>query len=345
MSDSADTTHVTTPAPAQGRGTPSRARRLGLLGLALGLLLIVVLAGAAYGGYQAGAAQRQTQALATQTYELENQYALGLADLQSGRYVVAVARFEYVLELDPNYRDASAKLAEAQAAAQITPTALASAAAPTAAGTGTPAPTQSQAAANLFAEANTSFAAEDWDGVISALTQLHSVDPDYEAVRADGMLFLALRNRGVARILGDAMEAGIFDLDNAEAFGPLDSEARNVRAWARTYLAGRDYWGLDWKRSMDIFEELSLIAPYFRDTDRRLFEAVWRYADQLVAAGDYCGAVERYERALLLFADESVSAKLTTAQESCANPPPPDENGEASGEGTGTPPAEGTPSP
>jgi hypothetical protein len=99
---------------------------------------------------------------------------------------------------------------------------------------------------------------------------------------------------------------------------------------------------------MDIFEELSLIAPYFRDTDRRLFEAVWRYADQLVAAGDYCGAAERYERALLLFADESVSAKLTTAQESCANPPPPDETGdtgEGAGDGTGTPSTEGTPSP
>jgi tetratricopeptide (TPR) repeat protein len=351
MADSLDTTHLTSPAPAHGSGKPSRTRRKWvLLTLGLVLILLVVLGAAAFGGYQAGVVQRQAQWQATQVLELENQYALGLADLQSGRYEVAVARFEYVLQLDPSYRDASARLAEAQAGAQLTPVAPASAAAPTAVVTPTPAPTESQEAAEVFALANTSFSEEDWDGVISALTRLHSVDPDYEAVRADGMLFLALRNRGVARIMGDAMEAGIYDLQQAEAFGPLDMEALNVRAWARTYLAGRSFWGLDWQRSMEIFEELSLIAPYFRDTDRRLFESVWRYADQLVAAGDYCGAVERYERALLLFVDENVSAKLLTAQEGCANPPPPDPAGTPSGDVTPTgdvtpPPPEGTPSP
>jgi tetratricopeptide (TPR) repeat protein len=331
--------HATSPAPASGRRA-FPLRKLGLLGLALVLLLIVMLAGAAYAGYQAGQSQRETDWQATQAVEIEHQYDLGLADLAGGRYEVAVARFEYVLQLDPNHPEAGQKLAEAQASLAATATPRPTAA--TAEVTATPAATEDQAAANIFAEAEARLAEQDWDGVIEALTRLHSVDIDYEAVRADGMLFLALRNRGVARIQGDAMEAGMFDLDQAEAFGPLDSEALNLRAWARMYLAGRSYWGLDWFRTMEIFEELSLVAPYFRDTDRRLFESVWRYADQLVVAGDYCGAAERYERALLVRADDSVSAKLTAAQEGCANPPPP----ELGAEGTAAPAtAEGTPSP
>ena len=336
--------NATSPTQAQGSAPRSPLRRRVLVGLGLAAALIVVVSGAAFGGYQAGQEQRETSFQATRTYELENQYALGLADLQAGNFELAVARFEYVLELDPNFRDAGAKLAEAQVGFGATPSPRPTAAVATATLAVTAEPTESGEAASLLAQAQASATAEDWDGVLSALTQLHSIDPEYEAVRVDGLVFRALRNRGVARIMGDAMEAGIYDLDQAEAFGPLDSEALNVRAWARTYLAGRSYWGLDWKRTMDIFEELSLIAPYFRDTDRRLFEAVVNYADQLVAAGDFCGAAERYQRSLLLFTDDTVSARLVAAQEGCANPPPPTAEGGLPGTET-TPVVEGTPAP
>lgn len=338
--------NATSPTPATGHAARPPVRGRLLLGLALVILLGFVLSVAGVAGYQSGQEQRQTSFEATRTYQLENQYALGLSDLEAGNYEVAAARFEYVLELDPNYRDALARLNEAQAGLGATPIPRLTLAVATPTLAVSPLPTESGEAASLLAQAHARAAAEDWDGVISALTHLHSVDPNYQPVRADGLLFRALRNRGVARIMGDAMEAGIFDLDQAEAFGPLDNEAANVRTWARTYLAGRSYWGLDWKRTMEIFEELSLVAPYFRDTDRRLFEAVVNYADQLVAAGDYCAAAERYQRALLLFADDTVSTRLTTAQASCANPPPPTAEGsEAAGDGTVTPPVEGTPAP
>jgi tetratricopeptide (TPR) repeat protein len=329
---------VTTPTPAQGRREDLGARRWVLLGAALFLLLIIVLGGSAFGGYQVGMAQLAADSAATRSYEVEHQYALGLDDLNHGRFELAAARFEYVLQLDPNFRDAGDQLARAQAGLAITPTARPSPAA-TRAATATVGPTRVNRAAAIFEEAQARFADSDWDGVIEALAQLDSVDRNYEAVRADGMLFLALRNRGVERIQGDAIEAGIFDLDTAEHFGPLDTEAVNLRSWARTYLAGRSYWGLDWPRTMEIFEELSLVAPYFRDTDKRLFTAVVMVGDQLAAAGDYCTAAERYSRALLIRADEDVSAKLATAQENCASAPPP------SDEGATPPAADGTPSP
>src|SRR5690349_7767619 len=73
----------TSPTPAAG-GLPL-GRRLSLIGLAVAALLLVVLAGAAYAGYQAGLSQRQTQFQATQAADLALQYDLGVADLAAGR--------------------------------------------------------------------------------------------------------------------------------------------------------------------------------------------------------------------------------------------------------------------
>ncbi len=306
----------TSPAPA--RAAPSLARRLAWLGLIFALILLVVLAAAAYAGYQAGLSQRQIELRATQTAELGHQYDLGAADLAAGRYEVAVARFEYILLLDPAYRDASQKLAEARQALQATATP-----APTATAPATPAPTKTHAAAEALAQAQALLNAGDWGGAIEAVALLHSIDPNYEKVKADGLLYLALRNRGVERIKGDGMEAGIFDLDQAEAFGPLDNEASDYRAWARLYLAAQSFWGVNWKQTMDILEQLYPIAPYFHDTASHLFEATVHYADELVAAGDFCAAAERYGAALSIAADEAVSSKLAAAQENCSATPAP----------------------
>lgn len=330
---------VTSPGTPPMRRVSAGVRGRLLAAAGVLILLLMVLGGAAFGGYRAGLDQLQAHWQATRTYEVEHQYALGVDDLRSGRFELAVARFEYVLQLDPGFRDAGQQLALAQAGlartptpqAHYTPTPAATAAA------ATPRPASDNEAAAIFAEAQQRFAASDWDGVIEALARLDSVDRDYQAVRADGMLYLALRNRGVARIQGDAIEAGIYDLDTAERFGPLDTEAYNLRNWARTYLAGLSYWGLDWPRTMDIFEELSLVAPYFRDTDKRLFTAVVTVGDQLAAAGDACAAAERYSRALLIRADDEVSTKLEAAQQACGTAPADEGTAPSSGEGSPNP--------
>jgi hypothetical protein len=331
--------HVTSPATRPMRRQNAGLRRW-LLAAGLLIFLLTVLGGAALGGYQAGLEQLQSNSQATRTYEVEHQYALGLDDLRNDRFELAVARFQYVLQLDPGFRDAGQQLALAQAGLARTPTAASQntpTPAATAAASATPRPTEANEAAAIFAEAQQRFAASDWDGVIEALARLDSVDRDYQAVRADGMLYLALRSRGVARIQGDAIEAGIYDLDTAERFGPLDTDAYNLRNWARTYLAGLSYWGLDWPRTMDIFEELSLVAPYFRDTDKRLFTAVVAVADQLATAGEACTAAERYSRALLIRADDAVSAKLAAAQQACGAAPADDGTAPPSDEGTHSP--------
>jgi hypothetical protein len=173
--------------------------------------------------------------------------------------------------------------------------------------------------------------------VISSLSNLHAVDPNFEAVKANGMLYVALRSRGITRILGDEMETGMYDLDQAEAIGPLDAEALNYRAWARLYLAARSYWGLDWRESMQILQQLYVLAPYFRDTSVRLYQATVNYADQLAKADDNCGAAKHYAEAQALSPDAQVADKLTAARAACAQTPQPNT--------TGTPTPDTTPTP
>lgn len=309
----------TSPAPLR------LGRRLPLIGLGIAALVLFVLSGAGYAGYQAGLAQRDTQARATQAADLELQYELGTGDMAAGRYPVAQARFEYILQLDPHFRDAGQKLAQVRVAMAVTPT-------PTLApATATPSPapsaTQSHAAADLFAQAQQQYAASNWDAVITTLSRLHAVDPTYEAVKANGMLYLALRNRGVALIAGDGIETGMFDLDQAEAIGPLDSEALNYRAWGRLYLAAQSYWGLNWQQAMEILQQLHLLAPYFHDTTALLVTATVNYADQLTHSGDYCGAAQHYVEARALTPDPKVAQALAAAQANCAHTPTPSASG------------------
>ena len=299
-------------------------RRPALL-IVVGLLLLLGVVGlAGFAGYQAGLTERNSTEQATRAADLLMQYNLGLADMNSGHYDLAATRFEYILGVDPAYPGAAGQLARAQAQLHITPTAPA---VPTLSGD-TP--------AAILAVAEQQAAAGNWDGVISQVALLHAADPAYEVVRADGLLFVALRNRGVARIQGDSMEEGIFDLTQAEAFGPLDSEAVNYRAWARLYLAAQSYWGVNWETAVQILQQLYVLAPNFHDTTQKLYQATLAYARQLNAAGDYCGAAAQFLSAQTVVADPAAAEAQATAQATCLLTPTVDLT-------AGAPPASGTP--
>jgi Tfp pilus assembly protein PilF len=67
------------------------------------LALLVLAATSAFGGYLSGI-QRRTSFEATQvTSKVDEQFQLGVKDLQAGRYELARQRFEYVINLDPGY--------------------------------------------------------------------------------------------------------------------------------------------------------------------------------------------------------------------------------------------------
>lgn len=295
------------------------SRLLSMLGVVFAVVLVVVLGGAAWAGYQSGLATRAEQLRITQSMDLQAQFNLGVEDLEARQFSRAAARFEYILGLDPNYPGARERLAEAQAGLQVTPTAIPP----------TPEPVTGEDPAAILAAAQEAADAGNWDAALSQITRLHAVDPDYEVAQAENLAFAALRGRGLARIQGDEMEAGIFDLDQANAFRPLDQDARNYRAWARLYLAAKSYWGLDWARTVEILQQLYVLAPNFKDTSRLLYQATLNWADILNASGDACGAAENYAAAQQFFVDPSVAERLAAAQTNCALTPTPDPAAEA----------------
>ena len=309
------------PAPVSRLTAMSRPRKILLIGLAAVAVVLAALASAAYAGYQVGTSQRQAAAQSTQAVDLQHQYELGLADLAAGRYEVAQARFEYILQLDPQFRDARQRLDQAGLALQATATPTPTLAPPTP--TATPSAIPSHEAADLFSQAQALFTAGNWDAAITTLGHLRAVDANYQAVQVAGLLYEALRNRGIDRIKGDAMETGIFDLDQAETIGPLDVQALNYRAWARLYLAALSYWGLDWQQSMQVLQQLYVIAPYFHDTSTLLYQATVNYAAQLAKSGDACGAAKHYAEAQALSPEPAIGNALATAEAACALTPAP----------------------
>ncbi len=317
-----DETSPTGPAPVTPTTsvTPNKlrpSRTLSLLGLIFAASLLAVLGVAIYAGFQAGNAQRVESLRATQMADLKTQFDLGLADLANRRYIAAATRFQYIVDIEPDYPGAAAKLAEVQALLNVTPTPAPSPA-PT-----TP-PITSGNPAEIYTRLERHSSEDNWDAVISEATRLLAVAPTYKPVETAGLLFKALRNRGLARIQGDEMEAGIADLDQAARFSLLDDEARSHRAWARLYLAAKSYWAVNWAETAGILSQLHLLAPNFKDTTSLLREATVKYAEQLAAAGQACEAATQYAAAQQLAPDEATANALAAAEAACQLTPTPE---------------------
>lgn len=281
--------------------------------LSIALSLSGILALAALGGYSAGSAERERTAATAQAVELARQFQLGLDDLSAGRPSLAVQRFEFILALDPAYPGAAQRLAEARAAIpQNTATS------PTPLPSPTPIITVGPETAKiLFEAARSAFDQKQWDKALQKLGALRVISPDYERAAVRSMLFRALQNRAIDYINAGKLELGLADLDQASKIGALDPDAQQYRQWAEIYIAGVSYWGLNWPRTVETFQLLYKIAPYFRDTITRLHDAQLAYARQLDAQGQPCDAVTHYAEALKLQPDKLVEDQRTAAETAC----------------------------
>lgn len=308
-------TSETSPTSAHPAMTPLR-----WLGLALVVMLVVTVLGAAWAGYTAGLEARAGHIRATQAASVRLQADLAVQDAQAGRWALAVERWQFVVDTDPAYPNAQTQLALARAAMHATATAQALPPTPTFTPP-PPTPTSEVVLGNpaaMFAQAQAYFQARNWNGVIVELAALHAIDPHYQAEQANGLLRTALQQRGIARILGAEMEAGIADITQAAAFGPLQPEAQNHRAWARLYLAASSYWGINWQESAAILGQLYVLAPNFKDTAARYREALTNHAAALAQAGQACPAEAVYRELLTVFPASNVGEALAQAQTACA---------------------------
>jgi hypothetical protein len=319
-SDTNDTVpYAMTPEPAAEAPQPVKKKRLRwpiitLLGI---LFLIVVGAVSAYAGYAAGINQRKDAEAALVTAKSQEQFDLAVQDLADGQYQRARQRLEYVAQLDPNYPGLTEQLA--LVLAQINATAT-----PTPAPTPTVAPTiDTSGVDGLFNQVQERMFNNDWSGAIDAMLLLRKDDPNYKTVQIDGLLFIALRNRGLEKISRQAdLEGGLYDLSLAANFGPLDSEAQGYINWVSMYITGASFWELDWQKVVEYFSQVGTALPGLTDRSGMTARERYRlglkgYGDTLMSAGDSCGAVEQYQLSLSVGPDSEVEQLLSDAYTAC----------------------------
>lgn len=289
-------------------------------------VLILILGGAAgsWLGYSSGMRARMAVQANQITAATTTQFELGLADIAEGRLAMAQQRFEYVLGIAPTFPGAAEKLTEVMIllAQILTPTPM-------------PSPTVSptpdlRGVEEIFRQAVEQVKSKQWAQAFDSLQSLRNSDANFKAIDVDGLYYVVLRYRGVEMILNEGnLEGGIYNLTLAEKFAPIDADANSYRTWARYYLTGASYWGIDWSRVVAIFSEVYPAFPNLRDgsgmtATERFRVAAIEYAGQLMEQEDYCKASEMYQTALNLSPDSIAQSRADEARQKCeeGNQPP-----------------------
>jgi tetratricopeptide (TPR) repeat protein len=246
---------------------------------------------------------------------LFEQFELGVADLDAGRFEIARQRFEQIIRYDPSYPGAEDMLVEALVHLNV-PTLT-----PTSAPTSTPDPSPPE---DLFAQAKAAIEGGDWTLAIDKLLALRAKDDTYRSVDVDGLMYIALRNRGMQLISNGEMEEGLYNLSLAERFGPLDRDAMFRQSLAKQYLLANSYIGLNWGRAAELFGPLCDQGATV-DSCPKFADAAWKYGDQLWNAGEICDASAQYGSSLEAYRYPELEPTATNAAEECdrASRPPP----------------------
>lgn len=276
-------------------------------------VIAVALGLAGAGGLLAGQNQRGAYATQTTAAGVDEQFELGISDLEAGNYTLAAERFRWILDIDPDYPGAADRLAEAEQGAEATeapePTDIP--------------PSEADTLGERLEEARTLYADEEWAAAIQRLQELQALDPTYEAADVKEMLYNALRTLGLEYVRGEREEEGIFLLDQAAAIRPLDDQTEGERLIATFYITASTYWELNWPVVIANLEEIYRVAPYYRDVEDRLWTAYVTYAEQnLPLEGGPCNAAELYQGALNIRYDAEINNKLELATDYCQNPTP-----------------------
>lgn len=312
---------------AQG---PSKTQRF--FWISIGILIVLVLGGVGvWMGYQAGIEMRVEKHSEQVTLKASTQFELGVVDLREKRYDMALARFKYVMELDPQFPGVAEQIAAAQVAMSIKAT-------PTIAPTATPIPPTPtpdiRGEEELFNQSKQLLSDKKWDELLKTLDALRKKNLAYKPMEVDGMYYLGLRNKGVYDILNlGNLEPGLYYLALAERFAPLDADAESYREYARLYITGASFWMIDWEQVVLFFGQIYPSLPNLRDStnmtaQERYRVALLKLAEKDTAGGDPCTAKDLYEEAIKVGNDQSIYptatkvAEVCTASKNPTSPPP-----------------------
>jgi len=272
-------------------------------------IFALVIGGSAYYGVYRGERDREQR----HDELAEEHYQLGLERLNDGQYELAIAEFKYALKLDPDHQGAQEALAQTEARLSAIPT-------PTRPSTDT----NEIDAEYLYGQAVVLYDNEQWKEAAEKFIQLRAYDASYEAETVEEMLFDSLYNAGMSLLDEDRFEEGLFYLDQAIALRPLDEEAKRQRDLARMYLTAMGFWGVDWARCINEFNELYTVEPNYKDVFQRLYQARVNYATVFYEQDEMCPAAEQYAKAIQMTAqpDPTVQGKREEADMLCSQATP-----------------------
>jgi tetratricopeptide (TPR) repeat protein len=310
---------------------PARKRRISPIWILLGVLLLAVIGGSVAGFFSGKTLKAEREQANLLSFDIE-QFQLAKADIGDGNYKRAVERLDSVLKNEPDFPGAEELKAQALAAMNATPTPL-----PTS--TPVPSPTpDAPRAEQLLAQARQQFVDKQYTEMIATLLTLKTEVPGYPyPERVDGLLWVALRYNGVHLIREtNRLTEGLYYLDLAANYAPLDKEALDQAEFARVFLSiyqsAYYYRDKDIEESWKYFEQTVSMREYYSD------ELLRDYVDILVQMGDSlkntnaCAAWWYYERALVRMPDyEPAKTGRDYAQQNCgqSEPVPPDGYGPA----------------
>lgn len=297
----------------------------------LGILVMLLITAIGIGiGYLLAMQARQTAEIDQRLTVANKQYALAIVDQESGNYNSAQQRYEYILQIYPEYPNIDQKLVEIgvliaqnQGGSQVTTPQPQ----PTVQAVITPVPTRdTKSTSVLLKQAQDQYNAGDWSGLYTTVLALRDIDPSYESVKVDGLYYAALRNHGITEIQVGNLETGLYAFALAEDIAPIDVDAESYRMWARMYLQAGSYWSINWQMAVDQFASLYGMVPQLMDSSgitvtQRYAKALDGYGDYLQQTFDWCGAVSQYEKAQSIYSYPSLIEKLPQAREYCENPP------------------------
>lgn len=293
------------------------------LALLLGLYTVI-----AYLGWQSGQTLRVERIQQEQATAIETQVAHAREEIAAGNYRLALRRLEWVLEKEPDSASALALQEEARqaldASSAATPTT-----APTLPATATvaqagltPTPSAGEAPVQALRALEVLVEEESWQEAIPALIAFQSEYPAYERRKSDRLLYEAYIGRGVELLYGERVELGLYYLAQAEALGDLPQEVLDQRQWAKLYLSGIAYYGVNWDVAIANFRDLCLAAPFYQNSCERLRTALIASADQYAFNQDWCPAESLYAEAYRLENGGGVGDKLGEARAGCENATP-----------------------
>jgi tetratricopeptide (TPR) repeat protein len=302
---------ATSPRPAVPPRQPRRLSPLVKIALGLGLFAVIVFTIAALTGISAGhrkAALSTDQLLAQAAQE---QFDLGVEDLLATRYELARQRFEYVLQINPDYPGAAELLGRTMAGLEM-PTPLPSPTGPPP----TPTPTLDVSSLqSLYDQAQAMVSQGGWSTALEALITLRGRDITYRAAEVDALMSQALRNLGLQEIQQGLHEQGIYHLSLAARFGPLDNEAIAWMNSAAFYQWADAHYGLNWAEAARLFGQICSGRTW--DACRKYATSAMEYGHLLMATGDPCGAASQYDQSLRTFSNSALEPTYDYASKRC----------------------------